>query len=470
LLGDWTILFIFSIPGLVKTKHKPIISPEQQALLDGVALRLISPQERQRFDEQMVRGHYLHNVQIVGEQLRYVAEYQGQWVALMIWSAGAYKLKLREQWIGWTDRQKKRRLALVINNSRFFIPEGYHVPNLASKVMKLVLRRLSEDWQQVYGHGVLIAETFVDPSRFQGTAYKASGWNLLGKTQGFERSRKDFYQAHDRPKQLWVCELQAGARTILRGRNLPAACQACEAERPPDCPQSPEELVRMRRFFNGLPEWRTRRCPHKLGSLVAVTVCAMLCKVCLGQRDLAAFARNLTREQMKALGFPRDWSKRIHTYKVPSETTFARLLRHLDNQALQRELLRWLDQLLGKRDPTGDQVSVDGKELLNSQGAAVLSAYSVRSGRWLGSEPVVGGSNEIPTAQALLKRVDLEGSLLTADAMHTQTETGRIVVQERGGDYLFTVKGNQKGVADNARELHQNLSRAFPPPALCAEL
>jgi hypothetical protein len=359
---------------------------------------------------------------------------------------------------------------LVVNNSRFFIPEPYHVPNLASKVMKLVLRWLRDDWQQFYGHGVLIAETFVDPSRFQGTAYKASGWTLLGKTKGFERSRKDFYEAHDRPKQLWVRELQEGARTILRGPNLPKQCQACEQDRPPDCPQSAEELVGMWGFFNGLPEWRSRRCPHKVGSLVAVTVCAMLCKVCLGQRDLGAFARNLTREQMKALGFPRDWSKRIHTYIAPSESTFARLLRHLDNQALQRELLRWLDHLLGKRDPTGDQVSVDGKELLNSQGAAVVSAYSVQAGRWLGSEPVAENSNEIPAAQHLLRRLDLDGSLVTADAMHTQTETGRIVVQEKGGDYLFTVKGNQKGVADNAQELYKNLSRDFSPSAHCADL
>jgi len=455
----------------MKSQYRPIITSEQQLVLDEVELRLVTErEERVRFDQVLVEGHYLHNVEIVGKQLRYVAEYRGQWVALMIWSSGAYKLKLREQWIGWSDRQKKQRLALAVNNSRFFIPEAYHVPNLASKVMKLVLRRLSEDWQQVYGHGVLIAETFVDPSRFQGTAYKASGWMLLGKTQGFERSRKDFYEAHDRPKQLWVRELQEGARTILRGRNLPAACQACEADRPPECPQSPEELAGMRRFFSSLPEWRTRRCPHKVASLVAVTVCAMLCKVCLGQRDLAAFARNLTREQMKALGFPRDWSKRIHTYMAPSETTFARLLRHLDNQALQRELLCWLDQLLGQRDPTGDQVSVDGKELLNSQGQAVVSAYSVQTGRWLGSEPVAEGSNEIPAVQALLQRVDLDGCLVTADAMHTQTETARIVVQQKGGDYLFTVKGNQKGVADNARELYQNLSRDFSPSAHGAEL
>lgn len=454
----------------MNAKHRPILTTEQQALLDGVRLRLIEPHERERFDRLLIEGHYLHTAQFVGEQLRYVAEYQGQWVALLVWSAGAYKLKLREQWIGWSDRQKRRRLPLVVNNSRFFIPEPYHIPNLASKVLKLNVQRLSADWEQVYQHAVLIAETFVDPERFRGTTYRASGWTLLGQTKGFQRSQQDFYEAHDRPKQLWVRELREGARTILRGRNLPAACQACEQDRPPDCLESPEELDRRRNFFSGLPEWRTRRCPHKLGSLVAVTVGALLCKVCLGQRDLAAFARNLTREQMKALGFPRDWSKRIHTYRAPSETTFARLLCHLDNRALQGELLRWLDHLLGKRDPSGDQVSVDGKELLNSQGGAVVSAYSVETGRWLGSEPVAEKSNEIPAVQVLLKRLDLDGTLVTADAMHTQSETARIVVQEKGGEYLFTVKGNQKGVADNARALYENLSGAFSPSAPRANL
>src|SRR5512138_1220638 len=146
----------------MKRTHRPILSPDQQRLLEQVDVRLVNEaQERERFDRIMMQGHYLHNVQIVGEQLRYLAEYQGQWVALMIWSAGAYKLKLREQWIGWSDRQKKRRLPLVVNNSRFLIPESYHIPNLGSKVMKLVLQRLSADWEQSYGHGVLIAETFV---------------------------------------------------------------------------------------------------------------------------------------------------------------------------------------------------------------------------------------------------------------------------------------------------------------------
>jgi len=129
----------------MKTRSRPIITEAEQALLEGVQVRLIDPGERERFDRLIVSEHYLGNAQLVGEQLRYVAEYQSQWVALLAWSAAAYQLKLREAWIGWSGRQKQRRLPLVVNNSRFLILPGFHVPNLASRVMRLTVRRLSAD-------------------------------------------------------------------------------------------------------------------------------------------------------------------------------------------------------------------------------------------------------------------------------------------------------------------------------------
>lgn len=459
----WTLGRTVFYGALVNTRHRPVITEEQQALLDGVQVRLIGPDERARFDHLIATEHYLCNAQLVGEQLRYVAEYRGQWVALMSWSAAAYKLKRREEWIGWSARQKRRRLPLAVNNSRFLILKEFHVPNLASKVMKLTLQRLSADWQAAYQHAVLVAESFVDRQRYLGTSYKVSGWTLLGQTQGYQRSHQDFYQAHDHPKELWVRELRPGARTILRGRNLPAALAACEQDHPPECPHSPEELRGMLLFFESLTEWRTRPCRFRLNSLVVVSVCAMLCKVSLGQRDLAAFAANLTPRQMEALRFARDWSSRVHRWLPPSESTFSRMLSHLDNQQLQQALLRWQDHVLGKRDAQDDQVSIDGKELLNSQGLEVVSAYSVKEGRWLGSEAVAAGSNEIPAAQALLQRADLEGALVTADALHTQAETARIIVQDRGADFLFTAKGNQPGVAGTVQQLHQSLAGAFSP-------
>jgi hypothetical protein len=447
----------------VKLDKRPVISQPEQALLDGVQLRLIQPEERERFDRLIVEEHYLKSALLVGEQLRYVAEFEGQWVALMAWSAGAYKLKDREDWIGWNDKQKKRRLPLVVNNSRFLILKDFHAPNLASRVMKLCLQRLSRDWCDVYAHEVLIAETFVDPQFFSGACYKASGWTLLGKTQGYKRSRRDYYQAHDQPKTLWARELRPGARTILRGRNLPQALQRVEQNHPPQCEESPERLKEMRGFFEGLTDWRKRKPDYPLSSLLAVSVCALMCKVCLGQRDLAAFAADLTIDQMEALRFPRDWASRTRRYRPPGESSFFRLLAQVKSDELEAALLRWQDHVLGKRDPAGDQVSVDGKELLNSQGQQIVSAYSVSDGRWLGSEAVAEKSNEIPAVQKLLQRVDIEGSLVTADAMHTQTKTAQIIVQEKGGDYLFTVKGNQKGIAKNAQQLYKGLSRALSP-------
>src|ERR1035437_1861104 len=255
----------------VKEDKRPIISDEQQRLLDGVQLRLIEPGEKDRFDQLIVEEHYLKNAQLVGEQLRYVAEYEGQWVGLMAWSAGAFKLKAREEWIAWSEAQKKRRLPLGVNNSRFLILKNFRVPNLASRLMKLCLQRLSQDWAKGYGHEALLAESFVDQEHYSGTCYKASGWTLLGKTQGYKRSRRDFYQAHDQVKTLWVRELRPGARTILRGRTLPQALQTVEQNHPPQCQESPEELREMRGFFEGLTDWRTRMSEFPLSSLVAVS-------------------------------------------------------------------------------------------------------------------------------------------------------------------------------------------------------
>ncbi len=313
----------------------------------------MQPEERKRFDQLMREQHYLGNARLVGEQVRYVAEYQGQWVGLVAWSAGAYGLKLREDWIGWNRSQKKRRLSLVANNSRFLILEDWHMPNLASRLMKLCLQRLSQDWTDLYGHGVLVAESFVDPQQFLGTCYKASGWTLLGQTQGCRRSREGFYFVHDQPKQLWVRELSPGARTVLCGRHAPEALRNVAATHAPDCWQTPEELQQMRLYCEGRTDWRKRKLNFPLSSLIAVSLSAMLCKVPLGQQDLAAFAAELTVDQMAALRFPRDWTSQARRYRTPSATSFYRLLIHLNARQLEAVLLEWQNHELGKRKSAG---------------------------------------------------------------------------------------------------------------------
>ena len=115
-------------------------------VLARVTVRLISHDETGQFNYYLEREHYLESSRLVGQWLRYVAEVDGQWVALLTFSAPALRLKARELWIGWSARQRARRLGLVVNNSRFLaLPARQRYPNLASRVLGLTLRRLSAD-------------------------------------------------------------------------------------------------------------------------------------------------------------------------------------------------------------------------------------------------------------------------------------------------------------------------------------
>src|SRR5438132_1959778 len=123
-------------------------TPDEQEILIHLAVRSVAPDEVERFDQLMAEHHYLKAGQLVGEHLRYVAEYRSQWLALAAWSAPALHLKARDQFIGWTDEQRRRRLGLVVNNTRLLVLPPCHCPNLISRVMQLVLARLSAGWQQ----------------------------------------------------------------------------------------------------------------------------------------------------------------------------------------------------------------------------------------------------------------------------------------------------------------------------------
>ena len=164
---------------------------------------------------------------------------------------------------------------------------------------------------------------------------------------------------------------------------------------------------------------------------------------------------------MAALGFRKKGHPR--RYEPPKETTFFRLLSQLDSRALEEALLAWQDQVLGPRDPEDNLLAFDGKKLRASQGVEITSLYAVKSGRWLGSELTESKSNEIPAARALLRRTDLEGCLVVADALPTNAETAQVIVQEKGGDYLLPVKGNQPVLEATLGVLRDNLQNASPP-------
>ena len=188
--------------------------PLTQAELRTLVVRPLRPAERPRWKALLARYHYLGFRPGVGEQLGYVACLEGQLVACLAWGAAAYRNAPREAYLGWDMATKRARLPLVVQNTRFLLLPWVRVPHLASKLLAATCRRLSADWQARYGHGLLLAETFVDPTRFRGTCYRAANWVCLGPTRGAGK-RGNRYHRHGTPKLVFVYPLQPRARERL---------------------------------------------------------------------------------------------------------------------------------------------------------------------------------------------------------------------------------------------------------------
>ena len=319
---------------------RPKLSADEQQVLDHLQVRLLtSATDKAQCDQLIVEHHYLKDATLVGEQLRYVATYKGRWLALATWSGAAFHLKDRDEFIGWDLEQCRRRRALLANNSRLLVLPECHYPNLISRLMKLMLARLSDDWLEHWGHPLAMVETFVDPQLYQGTAYKVSGWSHLGKTAGWKRDAADFYIRHDAPKQIWVRELVKGARVKLRAAQLPPDWAMVEEGVRPRCEQTVKEIGSLLESLRRqLPEFRRAQAlGYPVAGLVCLTVMAMATGVRKGPEDLADYADMLTQPQLRALNFRRDQRTGLH--RCPKKTTFSRLLAGVDAGALERILL-----------------------------------------------------------------------------------------------------------------------------------
>ncbi len=441
-----------------KTRIYP--DAKQQQVLDEVQVRLAEPREIPRVQSLLRRHHYLGCLRAVGERLIYVAvDKQGRWLAVLIFCAAAKYLRHRDRWIDWTHEQRRRRLALAVNNARYLLIPHRTVPNLGSRVLKLTLARLSADWQQKYGHPILVVETFVDPDQFCGTVYTANGWEELGTTDGWGRCSRDYYVKHGNPKRLFVKELCKNARRSLQAQHLKPALAMVEDKVGPRCTQRVAQIRSLTQHLKQVPEFRARVENYPLWSLLAIAVCAILSGAQRGPKALAGFAKKLSQAQRRALGI-RPHANRW--YPAPSRSTFSRALHAVDPQAVDRAVLDFQAQVRDQ-PPKDELVSLDGKEPKHGGGHGILSAVSVPSQYYLGSAVVNTKTNEIPVARKLFPKLDLEGRFVSLDALHTQTETALDLVQEHGAHYTLTVKDNQSGIHDTIKQLLPEIPAAFSP-------
>ncbi|MBC8035386.1 MAG: DUF4338 domain-containing protein [Chitinophagaceae bacterium] len=162
--------------------------------------------------------HMLGEKAVYGSRLQYFIKSGDLEVGCMQFSASSWALEAREKWIGWTVADKKVRLNLIVNNSRYLIFPWVHIKNLASKALSLAAIQLQEDWLREYCYAPVLLETFVDLAHFKGTCYKAANWKYLGETKGRGRMDRNKEAALSK-KAIFVYPLQKDFKEVLKGEN-----------------------------------------------------------------------------------------------------------------------------------------------------------------------------------------------------------------------------------------------------------
>jgi len=471
-------------------EQKVEVLPIEARLLKEVVVRLVASEaERRRHDQLLKTQHYLRNAKAIGRVLRYIAEYRGQWVAVLTFCSAALHLKPRDRFLHWSARQVQERRHLIAQNSRFLVlPARDRWPNLASRVLKLACARLAPDWQNQFGHPVLLVETFVDPQRFRGTCYRAANWQGLGRTRGFERCGQDYYLDSEHPKELWVYPLGRGALAQLQAPVLAEGLREGGVALPPLVPVKTAQMSSLAGFIRR--HLRDPRDPHgvryRIVSLVALATLAIAAG-CQGPHAIAQFAQSLNHGQRRRLGCPARRGAR-RQFEVPCERTFYRLFEAIDPDQLAQTYASWMATL--DREPV-KVLHLDGKVLRNAKPAPARLAQDPALGQALAAldtpaelqKPkaekaltlvnfqtpeqrlidqiaVPQDTNEEAAVAAHLPQMDLSGVLVIGDAAHTTKANCRHLTQAQGADYLFFVKGNQPAALAKAQQL---LPGAFPP-------
>ncbi len=207
------------------------------------------------------------------------------------------------------------------------------------------------------------------------------------------------------------------------------------------------EAGSLRQALPSVPDHRRsagKRYP--LASLLLISVAALLS----GWRDqlgIVRWGRRLSQEALQAIGISRN--------RVPTPSAWCELFQGLDIGALERALGNWV-----RGEQPAGHVAIDGERLRGSAtaqtpGVHLLAAFSATLQGVIGQLRVAPEANEITAALQVLKTLPLDGVVITGDAMFTQREICRVII-EGGGDYFFTVKDNQPG-------LKADIALAFGP-------
>lgn len=405
--------------------------------------------------------HYLGSPHVRRRHLCQVACYKGKAVALIIWTTASAKLAGRESYVGWDSRTRQKRLGWLVQNNRFLLLPSKRPSNLASRVLGLALKALPDAWERRVGKRPLLAETFVDPEGYKGTCYHAAGWINCGRTAGYARvSGRDFYQDNERPKNLWLKPLSNDALDRLRDPSRLLPGEDPKARAPGAMPVKAKQAESLSQALRTVKDPRSRRGrEYPLGAMLATAVLALCCGA-KTVSDIFRFCQDLSSPQRRSLGL-RSKPAAPRVVPPPGEGCWRKVLSAVDPAELSKALDRWL-QSQSKQGTLPALLSIDGKVIGNNL-ATLVSLVDARDGSPVAQAAASGNGQEHKLTNQLIKALPegaLAGKTVKGDALYSNKNLVREIVQERGGDVLVQLKANQKTTLE---EVTRRLSHTAPP-------
>ena len=170
--------------------------------------------EESLFNSLIAQHHYLGPAKPVGEHVKYMIWAGERPVACVLWCSAVRHLGPRDGFIGWNGEARRRNIGFIAYQSRYLILPWFRIPHLASHILGRMARRISGDWEGIYGHGIYYLETFTDPERYRGTCYRASNWIPLGLTTGRGKASNSHRPTRSL-KQVWGYPLEKQFRRLL---------------------------------------------------------------------------------------------------------------------------------------------------------------------------------------------------------------------------------------------------------------
>ena len=248
----------------------------------------------------------------------------------------------------------QERLSVPVGNSRFLILPEHHYPNLASRILSLCERRLTQDWQQRFGHPLWLLETFVDPRHFHGTLYRAANWEYVGDTRGFRRTRGGYSATAQAPKRVFV-------RPLIRRVQAHLSHPVLDPRYHHGAPKlmlSADHMQSLPAFFAQIPDpRRAQGRRHRLSTVLAIAAGAVLCGA-RGYKAISQWAEDLSQKARARFRC----RYRNGRFEVPGRVRIRDVLIRVDPGLLDLALQGWNAQYAA----ADEGLTIDGKTLCNA--------------------------------------------------------------------------------------------------------